>query len=138
LRKGFLKGCPDISEEPITKYLNPSPTTAKGHIKRLKKGIRSTQPKTPPQVPNTCEALAPVPQIAPPVLPVFDSPCPFHGPVYGACHNAHMIPDNKSIANIFCFGDFADKISGVVYNDLTGNFPFMSIDGSVCFFIMYH
>ena len=39
---------------------------------------------------------------------------------------------------MFCFGAFADKISGVVYNDLTGNFPFMSIDGSVCFFVMYH
>jgi len=25
-----------------------------------------------------------------------------------------------------------------VYNDLTGNFPFMSIDGSVCFFVLYH
>ena len=29
-------------------------------------------------------------------------------------------------------------MSGVVYNDLTGNFPFMSVDGSVCFFVMYH
>jgi len=26
----------------------------------------------------------------------------------------------------------------VLYNDLTGNFPFMSIDGSVCYFVMYH
>ena len=25
-----------------------------------------------------------------------------------------------------------------MYNDLTGNFPFMSNDGSVCFFVMYH
>jgi len=25
-----------------------------------------------------------------------------------------------------------------LYNDLTRNFPFMSIDGSVCFFVMYH
>jgi hypothetical protein len=39
---------------------------------------------------------------------------------------------------VFCFGAFADKVSGVVYNDLTGNFPFMSIDGSVCFFVLYH
>jgi len=38
----------------------------------------------------------------------------------------------------FCFGALADKISGVVYNDLTGNFLFMSIDGSVCFFVLYH
>ncbi len=39
---------------------------------------------------------------------------------------------------MFCFGAFTDKISGVVYNDISGNFPFMSIDGSVSFFIMYH
>ncbi len=26
----------------------------------------------------------------------------------------------------------------MVYNDLTGNFPFMSLDGSVCFFVLHH
>jgi hypothetical protein len=52
--------------------------------------------------------------------------------------NVNLIPDNKLIANVFCFGAFADKINGVVYNDLTGSFPFMSIDGSVCFFVLYH
>ena len=46
--------------------------------------------------------------------------------------------DDASIANVFCFGAFADKQSGVMYNDLTGNFPFMSLDGSVCFLVMYH
>jgi hypothetical protein len=44
LRKGFLKGCPNINEELGAKYLNPSPATAKGHMKRPKKGIRSTAP----------------------------------------------------------------------------------------------
>jgi len=34
VRKGFLKGCPNISKELICKYLNPSPATAKGHMKR--------------------------------------------------------------------------------------------------------
>ena len=43
-----------------------------------------------------------------------------------------------NLANVFCFGAFADKISGVIYNNLTCNFPFMSIDGSVCFFDLYH
>jgi hypothetical protein len=33
LREGFLKGCPNLSEELVTKYLNPSPATAKGHMK---------------------------------------------------------------------------------------------------------
>ena len=39
---------------------------------------------------------------------------------------------------MFCFGAFADKRTGVVYNDMTGNFPSVSLDGSVCYFIMYH
>ena len=52
----------------------------------------------------------------------------------------NIIPDDsdESIANIFFFGAFADKNTGVVYNDITRKFPFVSIDGSVCYFIMYH
>jgi hypothetical protein len=46
--------------------------------------------------------------------------------------------DNESIANVFCFGGFADKNKGVVYNYMTGSFPFILLDGSVCFYIMYH
>ena len=46
--------------------------------------------------------------------------------------------NDESIANVFCFGAFVDKQNGVVYNDLTGSFPFISLDGSVCFFVMYH
>ncbi len=42
------------------------------------------------------------------------------------------------ITSVFCFGAFADKVTGVVYNDLTGIFPFMSLVGSMCFFVMYH
>ena len=35
--KGFLKGNPNLSKELVMKYLNPSPTTAKGHMKWPKK-----------------------------------------------------------------------------------------------------
>ncbi len=51
-----------------------------------------------------------------------------------------MIGDdcNESIADVFCFGAFADRQSGVVYNNLTGNFPFVSFNGSVCFLVIYH
>ncbi len=49
-----------------------------------------------------------------------------------------MDDDDATIANIFCFGAFADKTSGIVYNDLTGSFPFMSLGGSICFFVLYH
>ncbi len=45
---------------------------------------------------------------------------------------------DESIANVFCFGTFANKNTGVIYNDCTSNFPFMLLDGNVCFFVMYH
>jgi hypothetical protein len=45
---------------------------------------------------------------------------------------------DESIANLFCFGVFADQHSGIVYNDLTGNFPFTSYDGSVQYLVVYH
>ena len=41
MKKGFLKGCPNLSKELVTKYLNPSPATVKGHMKRPKKRIFS-------------------------------------------------------------------------------------------------
>ena len=53
-------------------------------------------------------------------------------------HNLIDDIKDESIAKVFCFGAFADKISGVVYNDCTGDFPYMSLDGNVCFFVMYH
>jgi hypothetical protein len=46
--------------------------------------------------------------------------------------------DNNSIANLFCFGAFADKNSSIVYHDLMGSFPFMSYNGSVCFLVLYY
>ena len=74
-------------------------------------------------------------------------PSAYPGPAYGAIQGNHptrlgpnIIDDDEpeSNANVFCFGAFADKRDGVVYNDLTGLFPFMSLDGSVCFFVLYH
>jgi hypothetical protein len=53
-------------------------------------------------------------------------------------HNLINEIEDEFIANVFCFGVFAGKVSGVVYNDCTGDFPYMSLDGNVCFFVMYH
>ena len=77
-------------------------------------------------------------QVARIILPIFVDPPQYHGPAYGAQSKVNLIPDEESIKNMFCFGAFADKISGVVSNDLPWNFHFMSIDGSACFFVMYH
>ncbi len=109
--------------------------TSKGHMKRPRKGIRSTTPKQP-----RIRVLASVPD---PVMPGLMEPHDPHAddddsnttPQY---HHIIDHDDDQSIANVFCFGAFADKISGVVYNDCTGEFPYMSLDGNVCFFVMYH
>jgi hypothetical protein len=54
-------------------------------------------------------------------------------------HPTLIMDDSKgSIANVFVFGAFVDENNGIVYHDLTGSFPFMSLDGSVCFFILYY
>jgi hypothetical protein len=46
VRHGFLNGCPNMSEKLVLKYLNPSPATAKGHMKGPRHGIQSTTPKS--------------------------------------------------------------------------------------------
>jgi hypothetical protein len=111
-------------------------------MKRPKKGVRSRSTGTKTAKKSDPTSGAPVqdtvPQIIPPVLPTFVEPPSYQGPAYCAHHRANLIPNDESIANGFCFGAFANKISGVVYNNLTGNFQFMSIGGSVCFFVMYH
>ena len=111
----------------VTKYLNPSPATAKGHMKRPKKGIRSTQKQVKTKGDSNVPSIhVPVPQAAPHPLPLFVEPMPYNGPAYSAPREVNYITDDESIANVFCFGD------------LKGKFPFMSIDGSVCFFVLYH
>jgi hypothetical protein len=108
-------------------------------MKRPHHGIQSTQPK---QKNGTIILPAPIPQIATPVLPLFTPnfiPA-YPGPAHGVQLGPNVIADdgNESIANIFCFRAFADKNSGIVYHDLTGSFPFMSFNSSVCFFVLYH
>ncbi len=39
---------------------------------------------------------------------------------------------------MFSVSEHLPKNTGVVYNNCTGTFPFMSLDGNVCFFVMYH
>jgi hypothetical protein len=139
-QKGFFKGCPNISEKLILKYLNPSPATAKGHMKRPRHGIRSTTPKA-----NMRQSSIPVPDITFPVPPAASirsgsTQRSEQMPEQVVEHNTQQpnLDEDGSIANVFCFGAFADKNSGIIYHDLMGSFPFMSLDGSVCFLVLYH
>jgi hypothetical protein len=52
-------------------------------------------------VPQGVDILAPSLQAAPSILPIFDGPQPYEGPTYSACSAANLIPDKKSIANVF-------------------------------------
>jgi hypothetical protein len=123
VRKGFLKGCPNMTEKLILKYLNPSPATAKGHLKRPRHGIRSTRRRTE-AVPQTEVRQADAEQL--PVIPtlqanpeaiapieVFPEPTVFYPPT-ASMPNIIADDDDESVANIFCSAAFADKISGVV------------------------
>jgi hypothetical protein len=137
-KRGFLKECPYISVKLINKYLNPSPATAKGQMKHPRHGIRSTTPKAgrepAPHVPVITFPPTPVASIHSDDSSVYIA----HNPGAMEPHLIISDDDDESIANIFAFGAFADKNNGIVYHDLTGSFPFMTLDGSVCFFVLYH
>jgi hypothetical protein len=52
---------------------------------------------------------------------------------------ANVIESNDdSTANVFIFAAFADKRTGVLYSNLTGTFPFMSLERNVYFLVVYH
>jgi hypothetical protein len=110
---GFLRGAPHLTIKAVTKYLPPSPATSKGHMKRPRQGICSTTPKQP-----RIGVPASVPDPMMPSLNEFnannDNNDPDISPHFSIIDNV----DNNSIANIFCFRAFANKITGVFYNAL--------------------
>jgi hypothetical protein len=132
--QGYLKGCPNLTATGITKYLKSIPTTAKGHMKHPRMGIHITLwqnthvPSAAPTRTNTAhiEVLS-TNSLSPNVQP---SPTSY----------ANIIGNNNTSldANIFCFDAFADKRTDILYNNLTGAFPFMSLEGNNCFLIVCH
>ncbi len=132
----------------VCKYLMASPATSKGHMKHPRKGLRSTTKKTPksntlitPQSihsdrqdgrPDAAQVNAYESEI------VNNKSSTEYEPQGREYPNIIPEVEDESIANVFCFVVFADKMTGVEYNDCTGNFPFMSLDGNVCFLVMYH
>jgi hypothetical protein len=135
--KGFIKGCPNMMETLILNCLNPSPATAKGHMKCSRHGIRSTQPKVPT---NDNVTLLPVTHIAPLGLPIIQEVPVYLGPAYHAQMGPNITVDNnnESIADVFCFKVFADKNSSIMYHNLMMLVLFMSYNGSVCFLVLYY
>ena len=89
--------------------------------------MKSTRAKaTPP----ASEVPQPIPQINVPIIPMGHEMHAYPGPAYGRQQDPHRINvreesvqqptligmDNKdaTTANLFCFGTFADKTSGIV------------------------
>jgi hypothetical protein len=127
VRRGFLKGYPNISKKLILKYLNPSPATAKGHMKWPGHGIRSITPKA-----TARQSSIHVPAITVPLQPaasIQDGSEQVSGQVseqvseYNS-QRPNLIGDDgdKSIANVFVFGAFVDKTAVSITMTSPGHF----------------
>ncbi len=130
INAGFLCSPPHLNAKSIQKYLMSSSATSKGHMKWPCKGLQSTTPKLaqpflqrPPCAPSIHQPVMPG------LIPDDDHKDDRNEPRLAFIDDIN----NESIANVLCFGAFADKNTGVIYNDCTGNFPFMSLDGNICF-----
>ncbi len=143
IKRGYLKGCPNLTAHGVNKYLNPSPATVKGHMKHPRQGIRSTSRVSPVPSPSVVWSHI-VPDEIHPIahthVHVMDNDnkdsedsIPIHVP-----HVNIIESDDDSNGNVFVFAAFADKQNGTLYSNLTGTLPFMSLEGNVCYLIVYH
>ena len=105
-----LSTIPGITRDLITKHLPPSTATAKVHMTRTRKGLRSTKVKTV-QTPDAREAL---PDMEP-------------------TEEALSAIDDE----ILCYSITTDNDGNVVYSDLPGRFPIESYRGMNYFFVTY-
>jgi hypothetical protein len=101
-------------------------------MKRPQKGPHSITPKTPRiDVPS---------QVQDPIIPGLFPPINLDN-ISDTKPRFHIIDDVDNhllIANISYVRAFADKTTIVVYNNCTSKFPFMPLNGNICFFILYH
>jgi hypothetical protein len=113
------------------------------------------------QIRGRTTTLVPAPQLVAPVLPLIQDAPLYPGPVFGSRlfsnpyndaslasdpgsdgrpPGANDITDGNLIkkGHMFCFGAFADNHMDTLHKNLTELFPFMSLDGNVCYLIVYH
>jgi hypothetical protein len=101
------------------------------------KGIRSTWRNIPlvgkPDTKPTSVAYAPWNAI------LIDDESVDSPPIAPESTYTNLIKDgNESEANIFCIPTFTNKHTGILYINLMGTFPFMSLKENVCFLVVYH
>ena len=110
IRKGFVKGCSNLNKKLVTKYLNPSPATAKGHMKQPNKGVHSTTPRQIKSAPLPAERMPPpIAQPAPSLIPHLQNIQHYLGPAFNTTHGPNLIVDNESIANVFASAHLPTK-----------------------------
>ena len=108
IKNSQLTTWPGLTAEAVEKYLpNNAPATDKGHMRRQRKGIRSTR--------KTNHALEAI-----------ETERDFHPPM-----------EKEKFNQLFCYVGMIDKKDGTIYVDNTGNFPITSIDGMKAVFILY-
>ena len=108
IKNNQLSSFPCLTYELISKHLPPSTATDKGHLHRIKQGIRSTRRNTQAikEARAEVDAMAPQQEI-----------CATH--------------------DMFCFAALADANAGTMYTDLTGQFPVRSYKNMVYIFVAY-
>jgi hypothetical protein len=105
-----LLSMPGMNKSLITKYLEPSTATAKGHMVRVRKNIRSTNSDRPAilQARQEVEDMDPAEQVC------------------------------SAIENeVFCFAILRDETDNTIYSDLAGRFPIESFTGMNYVFVCY-
>jgi hypothetical protein len=111
-------------------------------MKRPRQGIRSMRRVLPPMMthkPHQVPPIKPTEHNNIKLIPLDDVDSDYNfGVDRPMTHAAVIKADKDSKTNIFCFAAFADKHTGIIYTDLTGTFPFMSLKRNVCFLIVYH
>jgi hypothetical protein len=106
INAGFLRGAPHLNAKSIRKYFMPSPDTSKGQMKLPCKGLWSTTPKpTGPSLPRPPCAPSIHHPVMPGLIPENNNKNNIDEPRPAFIDDI----DDKSIANMFCFGTFAHK-----------------------------
>ena len=108
----FLEGLQFMKLKLLLKYLTKSPATAKGRMKRPRKGIRST--RTIPQD-RVTYVIPNIEDQGMQLIPYYESPTEEYTTV--------------TVNNIYCFVALEDKEKGTLYMDATGALLSISLNG---------
>ena len=108
INNGQLKTFPGLTADLVRRHLPPSTATAKGHMQRVRQGLRSTRSNTS----ALQDARAQVDDM---------------GPTEEVC----------ATQDVFCFAALADRTNGTMYTDLTGHFPVRSYKNMIYIFVAY-